>query len=125
MTKTPVNMPPLVEASVLVVGAGPIGMVTAFQLAKRGIHTVLVERNLETTKWPKMDITNPRSMELLQSLGLADGLREKGLLTSYFAYKWSSWLIFPLYQGVPSQFSFDCIFSTGLSPGGQVLAKWV
>lgn len=78
MTKTHVDMPPQVEAPVLVVGAGPIGMVTAFQLAKRGIRTVLVERNLETTKWPKMDITNPRSMELLQCLGLADGLREKG-----------------------------------------------
>ncbi|PYH37631.1 monooxygenase [Aspergillus neoniger CBS 115656] len=103
MTKTTVDMPHQVEAPVLVVGAGPIGMITAFQLAKRGIRTVLVERNLETTKWLKMDITNPRSMELLQRLGLADGLREKG---------------------VPSQFSFDCIFSTGLSPGGQALAKW-
>ena len=78
MTKTHVDMPPQMEALVLVVGAGPIGMVTAFQLAKRGIRTVLVERNLETTKWPKMDITNSRSMELLQRLGLADGLREKG-----------------------------------------------
>jgi len=78
MTKTHVDMPRQVEAPALVVGAGPIGMVTAFQLAKRGIQTVLVERNLETTKWPKMDITNPRSMELLQRLGLADGLREKG-----------------------------------------------
>ncbi|XRM42255.1 hypothetical protein ABZX51_005479 [Aspergillus tubingensis] len=78
MTKTTVDMPHQVKAPVLVVGAGPIGMITAFQLAKRGIRTVLVERNLETTKWPKMDITNPRSMELLQRLGLADGLREKG-----------------------------------------------
>ncbi|GAT21141.1 monooxygenase [Aspergillus luchuensis] len=77
MTKTNVDMPHQVEAPVLVVGAGPIGMITAFQLAKRGIRTVLVERNLETTKWPKMDITNSRSMELLQRLELADGLREK------------------------------------------------
>ncbi|PLB49969.1 monooxygenase [Aspergillus steynii IBT 23096] len=103
MTKTHVDMPPQVDAPVLVVGAGPIGMVTAFQLAKRGIRAVLVGRNLETTKWPKMDITNPRSMELLQRLGLSERLRE---------------------IGVPAQFSFDCIFSTGLSPGGQVLAKW-
>lgn len=78
MTKTTVDMPRQVETPVLVVGAGPIGMITAFHLAKRGIRTVLVERNLETTKWPKMDITNPRSMELLQRVGLADGLRERG-----------------------------------------------
>lgn len=62
----------------LVVGAGPVGLVTAYQLAKRGIRTTLVERNLETTKWPKMDITNARSMELLDRLGLADRLRDKG-----------------------------------------------
>ncbi|PWY74255.1 monooxygenase [Aspergillus eucalypticola CBS 122712] len=103
MTKTTVDLPHQVETPVLVVGAGRIGMITAFQLAIPGIRTFLVERNLKTTKWPKMDITNPRSMELLQRLELADGLRE---------------------EGVPSQFSFDCIFSTGLSPGGQALAKW-
>jgi hypothetical protein len=39
---------------------------------------MLAERNLETTKWPKMDITNCRSMELLRRLGVADGLREVG-----------------------------------------------
>lgn len=63
---------------VLVVGAGPVGMITALSLAKRGTKCLLVERNLETTKWPKMDVTNCRSMELLRRIGLADGLREIG-----------------------------------------------
>ena len=39
---------------------------------------MLTERNLNTTKWPKMDITNCRSMELLKRLGVADGLRAVG-----------------------------------------------
>jgi FAD-dependent monooxygenase len=66
------------EAAVLVVGAGPVGLITSLQLAKHGIRNVLIERNNDTTKWPKMDITNSRSMELLNRLGLADGLREQG-----------------------------------------------
>lgn len=39
---------------------------------------MLTERNLDTTKWPKMDITNCRSMELLKRLGVADSLRAIG-----------------------------------------------
>lgn len=62
----------------LVVGGGPVGLITALQLARYGVMCMLIERNLETTKWPKMDITNVRSMELLRTLGLADGLRERG-----------------------------------------------
>jgi hypothetical protein len=39
---------------------------------------MLTERNPDTTKWPKMDITNCRSMELLKRLGVADSLRTIG-----------------------------------------------
>jgi 2-polyprenyl-6-methoxyphenol hydroxylase-like FAD-dependent oxidoreductase len=63
---------------VLVVGAGPAGLIAALQLATNNVPCMLVERNLETTKWPKMDITNCRSMEILRRLGVADGLREVG-----------------------------------------------
>lgn len=62
----------------LVVGAGPAGLTAALQLANNGVSCMLVERNLSTTKWPKMDITNCRSMELLKRLGIDAGLREVG-----------------------------------------------
>lgn len=39
---------------------------------------MLAERNLDTTKWPKMDCTNCRSMELFKRLGIADDFREIG-----------------------------------------------
>ena len=66
------------ETPVLVVGAGPAGLLAALQLARQGTHCLLVERSLDTTKWPKMDVTNCRSMELLRRLGIADDLREQG-----------------------------------------------
>jgi FAD-dependent monooxygenase len=69
----------MMETPVLVVGAGPAGLIAAIQLARNGTRCVLVKRNLDSTKWPKMDITNCRSMELLKRLGLDQGLRDVGM----------------------------------------------
>ena len=60
---------------VLIAGGGPVGMTLACELSRRGIACMLVERNATTTSYPKMDITNARSMELFRRLGLVDALR--------------------------------------------------
>lgn len=61
---------------VLIAGGGPIGMTLAACLAHRGVASMLIEQNAETTRHPKMDITNGRSMELFRSIGLAEALRK-------------------------------------------------
>ncbi|KAK1495497.1 FAD binding domain-containing protein [Colletotrichum cuscutae] len=88
---------------VLVVGAGPAGLLLALQLAKNGVQSLIAERNLDSTEWPKMDITNCRSMELLRRLGISDDLRT---------------------QGVPQHYSFNVLFSTSLSEHGELVSKW-
>ena len=60
------------QTQVLIAGGGPVGMTLACDLGRRGITCMLVERNHSTTRHPKMDITNARSMELFRQLGLAD-----------------------------------------------------
>ena len=50
-------------------------MTLARTLARFGVRSLLVERNASTTRHPKMDITNGRSMELFRRLGVADKLR--------------------------------------------------
>ena len=62
--------------SVLIAGGGPVGMTCALALAKHGVRSALYERNPETTRHPKMDITNGRSLELFRWLGLAEKLRD-------------------------------------------------
>jgi 2-polyprenyl-6-methoxyphenol hydroxylase-like FAD-dependent oxidoreductase len=86
---------------VLVVGGGPTGLVLASLLAGYGINCVLVERNTYTTRFPKMDVTNGASMELLRRLGVDAELRR---------------------VGVAPQHSFDVIFAPGLD--GPEVARW-
>jgi 2-polyprenyl-6-methoxyphenol hydroxylase-like FAD-dependent oxidoreductase len=52
-----------------------VGLVLAHELAHRGVEALLVERSPETTRHPKMDVTNGRSMEHFRRLGIADELR--------------------------------------------------
>lgn len=63
---------------VIVIGAGPVGLVTALKLAQHGIRCKLIERNLEASKWPKMDLMNCRCMELLRRMNISDGVRKIG-----------------------------------------------
>ena len=60
---------------VLIAGGGPVGMTLANVLAHFGIRSMLVEKNATTTRHPKMDITNSRSMELFRRFGLSKALR--------------------------------------------------
>jgi 2-polyprenyl-6-methoxyphenol hydroxylase-like FAD-dependent oxidoreductase len=61
---------------VLIAGGGPVGLMLANVLGRYGVASMLAERNPETTRHPKMDITNGRSMELFRKFGLADALRK-------------------------------------------------
>jgi 2-polyprenyl-6-methoxyphenol hydroxylase-like FAD-dependent oxidoreductase len=64
---------------VLIAGGGPVGMTLALNLARYGVRSMLVERNPATTRHPKMDLTNGRSMELFHRLGIDEHLRDAGV----------------------------------------------
>ena len=67
------------DCAVLVVGGGPVGMTLALELARLGVPSTLLEQSEQTTRYPKMDLTNVRSMELFRRLGLAERLRDVGV----------------------------------------------
>jgi 2-polyprenyl-6-methoxyphenol hydroxylase-like FAD-dependent oxidoreductase len=66
-------------APVVVVGAGPVGIIAALLLAKLGVETIVVDTSVAPTEFPKMDITNARSMELFAAMGIADDVRANGV----------------------------------------------
>jgi 2-polyprenyl-6-methoxyphenol hydroxylase and related FAD-dependent oxidoreductases len=66
---------------ILVVGGGPVGSLLALSLSHFNRPCTLVEASLTTTRWPKMEQINGRTMEVLRILGLAEKLRNtKGVV---------------------------------------------
>jgi hypothetical protein len=94
------------ETQVVVVGGGPVGMLTAFQLSRLGVPCLLAEQSLETTKWPKMDLTNCRTMEIFRMLGIADEYRA-------------------LEGAVGGEHKCDSLFYTSCNPEGKLMTAWV
>jgi 2-polyprenyl-6-methoxyphenol hydroxylase-like FAD-dependent oxidoreductase len=61
---------------ILIVGAGPIGLALAGDLAWRGISCTLIERTDGSITQPKMDLIGPRTMEFCRRWGIADQVRD-------------------------------------------------
>jgi len=69
---------------VLVVGAGPVGLTLAMDLAQRGIAVTVVEtRSAGEPPSVKCNHVSARSMEIFRRLGLAEKLRNTGLPADY------------------------------------------
>src|ERR1700760_4801031 len=72
------------QQSVLIVGAGPIGLTLAMDLASRGIVvTVLEMRHRGEPPNVKCNHVSARSMEIFRRLGVAQALRNAGLPADY------------------------------------------
>ena len=69
---------------VLIVGAGPVGLTLAIDLAWRGIDVTVVEtRARAAAPEPKCNHVAARTMEIFRRLGLAGKVREAGLPADY------------------------------------------
>ncbi|WP_288255117.1 FAD-dependent oxidoreductase [uncultured Hydrogenophaga sp.] len=72
------------RAQVLIVGAGPVGLTLAMDLAQRGIAVLVAEtRHRGEPPNVKCNHVSARSMEIFRRLGVAGALREAGLPGDY------------------------------------------
>src|SRR5215475_7159224 len=72
------------ETPVLIVGAGPVGLTLAMDLASRGIDVTMAEtRRASEPPNVKCDQVSARSMEIFRRLGLAEKIRATGLPAEY------------------------------------------
>src|SRR5689334_3505050 len=72
------------ETSVVIVGAGPVGLTLALDLAWRGIDVIALEtRHAGEPPNVKCNQVSARSMEIFRRLGLAEKIRQAGLPPEY------------------------------------------
>jgi 2-polyprenyl-6-methoxyphenol hydroxylase-like FAD-dependent oxidoreductase len=64
--------------SVLVVGAGPTGLLLASELERRGVRCHLIDARPGPLHWDRATVVHPRSLQIFESLGLAGKFLEAG-----------------------------------------------
>ena len=71
------------DVDILVIGAGPCGLMLANELGRRGISTRIVDQEAGVATAPKANATQARSMEHYRRLGFAEQIRALGLPGDY------------------------------------------
>jgi 2-polyprenyl-6-methoxyphenol hydroxylase-like FAD-dependent oxidoreductase len=62
-------MPPASQSTVIVLGAGPVGLGAALELARFGVRSILVEKHERVSWHPKTRNLNTRTMEIARAWG--------------------------------------------------------
>lgn len=80
----PFVRPPELDGSarhvpVLVVGAGPVGLVAAIDLALQGIECIVVDRKTSVSDGSRAICTTKRSLEIIHRLGVAERMADHGV----------------------------------------------
>jgi 2,4-dichlorophenol 6-monooxygenase len=61
----------MLETEVLIIGAGPVGQMSALLLSHHGISSTIVDRREKRTSAPKAHAVNSRTLEICESVGLS------------------------------------------------------
>src|SRR5258708_14401607 len=67
---------PDIEVPVLIVGAGPAGLVASLSLARHGVGHLTVERHPSTAHTPRAHIINQRTVAIFRALGVSKPFHE-------------------------------------------------
>jgi 2-polyprenyl-6-methoxyphenol hydroxylase-like FAD-dependent oxidoreductase len=68
-----------IDVSVLVVGAGPTGLLLAAELKRRGVECCVIDSHSAPLHWDRATIVHPRSLEVFEALGILEPLLAAGV----------------------------------------------
>lgn len=66
------------EPSVLVAGAGPVGLTLAAELLRHGVRARVVDMNDGPSLWSKAAVVHARTLEAMEAMGCADAALARG-----------------------------------------------
>ncbi len=95
------NSPP--RRPVVIVGAGPVGLTAAIDLAQRGIASVVLDDADRIGEGSRAICFSKRTLEIMDRLGLGDRLVGKGV----------TWKVGKVFLGEHQVYSFDLLPETG------------
>ena len=70
---------PAADTAVLVVGAGPTGLLLSCSLRRRGVDCVLVDAYDAPLGWDRATVVHPRSLQIFEALGIVDQFTAAGV----------------------------------------------
>jgi 2-polyprenyl-6-methoxyphenol hydroxylase-like FAD-dependent oxidoreductase len=71
------------DCAVIIIGAGPCGLMLAIELGRRGIPVIVLEEKASPARFPAANATQARTMEHYRRLGFAEEIRALGLPPDY------------------------------------------
>jgi len=71
---------------ILIAGGGPVGLLCAWLLGRRGLRVRLFDNNAEPQADPRAATTHPATLELLAEDGLAEDMARVGLVAPIFQF---------------------------------------
>jgi 2-polyprenyl-6-methoxyphenol hydroxylase-like FAD-dependent oxidoreductase len=66
------------DTTVLLVGAGPTGLLLAAELCRRSVPCVLIDARSEAMHWDRATVVHPRSLQIFEAIGVVDKLLDVG-----------------------------------------------
>ncbi|MEM8732204.1 MAG: FAD-dependent monooxygenase, partial [Pseudomonadota bacterium] len=89
--------------AVAIVGAGPIGLALAIDLAQRGVASVVLDDNNVVSVGSRAICWSKRSLEIFNRLGIAERMMAKGV----------TWKVGRQFHGAEEVFRFDLLPEDG------------
>jgi 3-(3-hydroxy-phenyl)propionate hydroxylase len=75
------------DADVIIVGGGPVGTTAALKLAQGGLTVIVLEGRAATSLEERATTFHPPTLEMLDDLGLADALIERGVIAPSYQFR--------------------------------------
>lgn len=76
------------SSQVIVVGAGPVGLLTALGLARQGIEVTVLDSEPEVVRSPRAAVYFHTTISILKKLGLSEDAHAIGLTSTEFNMRW-------------------------------------
>jgi 2-polyprenyl-6-methoxyphenol hydroxylase-like FAD-dependent oxidoreductase len=120
------------DTDVIVVGAGPTGLTLAAALRARGVPTTVVDRLAAGENTSRAAVVHARTLEVLEGLGVAQTLVERGLRAKRFTIRDRDRVLVPIgFEQLPTRYPYTLMVSQAeteqvlldrlLALGGRVL----